>query len=130
LDGGVSTYAYVEGDPLGSIDPLALSREHRIKVAQAIKKGDDAELDALLMGTIDAEAHALAQMARTPIGNLIPGSLKRSSSWAGELANRSYIDVCRIAREGGPLADKARRMLKLARDKGRLLEKTSGSGIR
>jgi hypothetical protein len=60
---------------------------------------------------------------------LIPGSLKRAKSYAEELAHFTQETLEQIARDQtSPLREKARRMLKLIKQSGRLLEKTSQKG--
>ena len=60
---------------------------------------------------------------------LIPGSLKRSTSYAEELAKVSRETLEQIARDRhSPLREKARNMLKLIKQSERLLEKTRQKG--
>jgi hypothetical protein len=60
---------------------------------------------------------------------LIPGSLKRSTSYAEELAKVSRETLEHIARDrNSPLREKARNMLKLIKQAERLLEKISQKG--
>jgi hypothetical protein len=60
---------------------------------------------------------------------LIPGSLKRSMSYAEELAKVSREALEQIARDrNSPLREKARNMLKLIQQSERLLEKTRQKG--
>jgi hypothetical protein len=60
---------------------------------------------------------------------LIPGSLKRSTSYAGELAKVSRETLEHVARDrNSPLREKARNMLKLIKQAERLLEKISQKG--
>jgi len=60
---------------------------------------------------------------------LIPGSLKRSMSYAEELAKVSRETLEQMARDrNSPLREKARNMLKLIKQSERLLEKTRQKG--
>jgi flagellar hook-basal body complex protein FliE len=60
---------------------------------------------------------------------LIPGSLKRSMSYAEELAKVSRETLEQIERDrNSPLREKARNMLKLIKQSERLLEKTRQKG--
>jgi hypothetical protein len=60
---------------------------------------------------------------------LIPGSLKRSTSYAEELAKMPRETLEHMARDRiSPLRGKARNMLKLIKQAERLLEKTSQKG--
>jgi hypothetical protein len=62
---------------------------------------------------------------------LIPGSLKRSTSYAEELAKMPRQTLEHMARDrNSPLREKARNMLKLIKQAERLLEKTSQKGGR
>jgi hypothetical protein len=63
------------------------------------------------------------------VEELIPGSLKRSTSYAEELAKMSRETLEHIARDrNSPLREKARNMLKLIKQAERLLEKISQKG--
>jgi hypothetical protein len=60
---------------------------------------------------------------------LIPGSLKRSPSYAEELAKVPRETLELMARDrNSPLREKARNMFKLLKQSERLLEKTSQKG--
>ncbi len=60
---------------------------------------------------------------------LIPGSLKRSMSYAEELAKVSRETLEQMALDrNSPLREKARNMLKLIKQSERLLEKTRQKG--
>ena len=57
---------------------------------------------------------------------LIPGSLKRSASYAEELARKTLPELEKMAQGGGELGKKAQQMLKLIKQAKRLLEKNKG----
>jgi hypothetical protein len=73
----------------------------------------------------------LQQRRLTTAEELIPGSLKRSTSYAEELAKMPRETLEHMARDrNSPLREKARSMLKLIKQTERLLEKTSQKGGR
>ena len=71
------------------------------------------------------------QPAQPTAEEVIPGSLKRSRSYAEELAKETQEALEALARDrNSPLREKARAMLKLIDQAERLLEKTSQRGGR
>jgi hypothetical protein len=60
------------------------------------------------------------------VGDLISGSLKRSSSYRSELADKTYQEIVDLARSNGPQAEAAKKMKKLVDEAQRLQEKISG----
>ena len=73
----------------------------------------------------------IATFAQQVAGDLIPGSLKRSPSYHGELAGKTVEELEKLARDPDKkLAKKAKDMLKLIRDRNRLLDKIRQKGGR
>lgn len=72
---------------------------------------------------------AAEQRVRKTAEDIIPGSLKRSRSYAEERAQETRETLEVIAHDGhSPLQEKARAMLKLIKQAERLLEKTRQRG--
>ena len=90
------------------------------EIAYELASGKQAVLDYF------AAAYAAEEVA----GNLIPGSLKRSPSYYDELAGHTVKELGDLAKDklNKELAQKAKKMLKLIRDKKRLLEKIRSKG--
>ena len=63
------------------------------------------------------------KIRNTPVGDLISGKLKRSASYASELAGKSMVELEKLAKGHGELAKKASQMLKLVKESKRLMEK-------
>jgi prefoldin subunit 5 len=71
----------------------------------------------------------MPQRAQQTAEELIPGSLKRSRSYAAELAKETQESLEAITHtRNAPLREKARTMLKLIKQAERLREKTSQRG--
>lgn len=123
LEGGIATYGYVLSRPLDSVDPLGLigpqesSIQNEIEVA--IARGDVNKLQTLLEGA-NPEQAAQINRALTPARDLIRGGLKRSDSYASELEERSYTEICKLSRQGGEIGKKAKQMKKLIEQASRL----------
>ncbi|MGO4703498.1 RHS repeat-associated core domain-containing protein [Dyella sp. 2RAB6] len=126
LDGGLTTYLYVNGSPLVASDPLGLIGPQQTtiqnKIEVAIARGDTETLETLLE-VANPEQQALIRKALTPARDLIRASLKRSGSYASELEGETYADLCKLARSGGALGNKAQKMKKLIDAEMRLMEK-------
>jgi len=126
LDGGLTTYLYVNGNPLAASDPLGLIGPQQTtiqnKIEVAIARGDTETLETLLE-VANPEQQALIRRALTPARDLIRASLKRSKSYASELEGDTYAELCNLARSGGSLGKKAQQMKKLIDAELRLMEK-------
>ncbi len=109
----LSTYSYVGGDPLDYVDPYGLQRTSvDIAIEQAILRGDVAELETLLEAANPEQAQVI-QRALTPARDLISGGLKRSPSYASELEEDFYAEICKMSKQGGDIGKKAKQMKKL-----------------
>jgi hypothetical protein len=64
--------------------------------------------------------------AEPTAGDLISGALKKSKSYASELADKTVAELEELARKGGEIAQKAKKMLKLIKEGKRLGEKSKG----
>ncbi|CAN5506800.1 hypothetical protein BH11PSE7_BH11PSE7_06010 [soil metagenome] len=122
LGGGLSRFNYVNGDPLRNTDPEGLQTSVDAAIRNAIGKGDMAELRALAEAANTDQA-ALIQRAMTPARDLIRGQTKRAASYASELEDLSYAEICQTAKGTGELANKAAKMKKLIEQQERLLGK-------
>ena len=122
LDGGWNRFNYAESNPLSFTDPLGLQTTVDAAIRNAIAKGDIAELRALLEAANPQQA-ATIQRALTPARSLIRGQTKRSASYASELEELSYAEICQAAKGSGELANKASKMKKLIEQQERLLAK-------
>lgn len=75
------------------------------------------------LATADRLAHRLDRLLAIqdkPAAMLIRASLKRNKSWAGELDNTSYAEICKLADQG---SDRAKQTKKLIEGEHRLMEK-------
>ncbi len=122
LDGGISTYGYVLGNPLSNIDLYGFQTTVDAAIRNAIMKGDVGELRALSEAA-NPEQSQIIERALTPVRDLIRGATKRSPSYASELEEDSFAEVCKMARGSGDLAKKAQKMKKLVQQQERLLGK-------
>jgi RHS repeat-associated protein len=75
---------------------------------------------------LDKVKKAIETLKNTPVRNLIQGTLKKAKSYASELEGMTVTELQKLANSKGPLADKARAMLKLVRESERLMEKQCG----
>jgi RHS repeat-associated protein len=120
LGGGTNPYTYVESNPLEYVDPLGLQRTTvDAAIQKAIMNGDVAELETLLEAANPEQAQ-LIQRALSPARDLISGGLKRSPSYASELEENTYAEICKMSRQGGALGKKAQQMKKLIEQMSRL----------
>ena len=85
----------------------------------SILRGDVAELETLLEAA-NPEQAGVIQRALTPARDLISGGLKRSPSYASELEEDSYAEICKMSKQGGDLGKKAKQMKKLIEQAARL----------
>lgn len=107
------------------IDPLGLAEDSiTTRIMTLIRNGDTAELNNLLSGgSLNPAQEALVKQGLTKSGDLIRGGLKKSKSYASELADKTYAEICQLARGSGDLADKASKMKKLIEQSDRLAGK-------
>jgi RHS repeat-associated protein len=124
LFGGINTFAYALA-PTMHTDPLGLAEDSiTTRIMTLIRNGDTAELNNLLgSGGLNPTQEALVKQGLTRAGDLIRGGLKKSKSYASELADKSYAEICQIAKGSGELAEKASKMKKLIEQADRLAGK-------
>ena len=129
LVGGVNTYTYVDGNPLNYIDQFGLVKSDDMAIAQAIARGDVGELKTL-MEVANPEQASIIQRALAPARDLIRGQTRRSESYASELEEYSYAEICKLAKGGRDVAKdlikKAKDMKKLIEQQERLMDKLGG----
>ncbi|MBB6589526.1 hypothetical protein PP715_24045 [Ralstonia solanacearum] len=94
-------------------------------IEQAIRRGDIEELQAL-MEAANPEQASVIQRAMKPARDLIRGQTRRSSSYASELEENSYAEICKLSRGSNEIAKKAAKMKKLIEQQERLLQKMGG----
>ena len=125
--GSANLFGYVGGDPVNFIDENGLAKTTiDARIENAIARGDADELRQLL-SISNPEQEALIQKALTPARDLIRGTTKNSASYASELEENSYMEICRLAKGKGDLANKAKDMKKLIDQNPRLLDKANKS---
>jgi len=71
-------------------------------------------------------AGRFARFAKAPVRKLISGKLKRSPSYAEELADETLETIFKLARGKGPKDKKAKQMKKLVLEAARLQGKKGG----
>ncbi|MDR1479901.1 MAG: hypothetical protein LBJ00_13285, partial [Planctomycetaceae bacterium] len=103
--------------------PGGMSRQNRINasnyLAETFEEGIDYTQDAVIGVAIGGVSGKVA-------GNLISGTLKKSDSYASELANKTFAELQKTASGKGPMAIKSKKMLKLIKESKRLGEKQGG----
>ena len=124
LGGGINTFAYALA-PTMHTDPLGLAEDSiTTRIMTLIRNGDSAELNNLLeSGGLNPAQEGLVKQGLTRAGDLIRGGLKKSKSYASELADKSYAEICQLAKGSGDLANKASKMKKLIEQADRLAGK-------
>jgi RHS repeat-associated protein len=125
FQGGVNFYPYVSNSPLNWIDPTG---DQEDSVSQsfmaAIRSGNADEIENLLdiaRDTLTDDEKELGREAvkrlRTPVRDLIRGSLKRSASYHSELENKTLEEIMNDS------CQEAKQMKKLVQQSPRLLGK-------
>lgn len=133
----IGTYrAYERGDWFGFGFGLVTDIVFVSKIAKVVRVA--VSIEFLFRAEANTTVDALRYGAKTPgkgvkvnldlikdevANDLIPGKLKRSTSYASELASNTVGELIEISQQGGELAQKARKMLKLIKDEGRLVQK-------
>jgi RHS repeat-associated protein len=120
--------AYVRGNPVRFNDPLGLQTWDSVtnSLREAIRHGNVAEIRNILDvsgDVLSAEWKQAGQEAvtklQTPAEDLIRASVKRSASYSSELEKETFSDLLQDP------SQKARKMVKLIKEGGRLSEKVS-----
>ncbi len=130
-DADINLYRYVRGNPAQFTDPFGLEVDSvTTGITSAIAQGDIAALESIMAGTEGAQAAACRtaiSRLKTPVGNLVRATLKRSKSYRSELAEKTYAEVIRLAKYGDKAARRAaQQMLKLIKEEERLMGKCGG----
>jgi len=124
---GPNLYAYVANDPINLWDPLGEQMDSvSASLTNAIVAGDSAAIESALTAgegvlsecQVAAGRAAIARL-RSTAGELIRGSLKRSSSYHSELAEKTYEEILKDSSKA------AKQMKKLIEQSKRLMEKCS-----
>jgi len=124
-------YRYVENTVTGAldfygmaVDTLTASIEKCLKIPYPMAQIKCLEDILWYNGGNCRKVQAIINKIRnTPVGDLISGKLKRSASYASELAGKSMVELEKLAKGHGELAKKASQMLKLVKESKRLMEK-------
>ena len=119
LVGGVNTYGYVEGKPLGYIDPTGLVKDSiTAGVESAIARGDVRALQGLVeSGALNPAQSELAaagiQRLETTAGEIIAKELKGSvlRVFPGQLRDKTLAEILAGARQGDKACQTARKLL-------------------
>jgi len=125
FDAGINFYPYVLNNPQNWIDPFG-DQEDSVtsSLMQAIRSGNSAEIENILDAAGDVLSDDAKQLGReavkrlrTPVRDLIKGSLKRSASYHSELEEKTYEEIMKDACQA------AKQMKKLVQQSPRLLGK-------
>ncbi len=138
-------FRYCDADPVNSIDKAGKNAELVIalfemainslamstdpKMVRGLDEKDFvnyAKHMILAAGVFAAAGFAVAILSSndpTPVGQLIPGKLKRSPSYHSELADKSVSELKQLQKQGGDAARRAKQMLKLVKDQKRLIQR-------
>jgi RHS repeat-associated protein len=144
LSGGAAFYQALSSTGSSGVSPLRDYYQLRFEAMAAQGETVAAFIDFLALEFLIPESDSAAgfqvMMSVVPIGrlgkltglgarrvgDLISGSLKRSSSYRSELADKTYQEIVDLARSNGPQAEAAKKMKKLVDEAQRLQEKISG----
>jgi len=123
FDAGINFYPYVLNNPQNWIDPFG-DQEDSVtsSLMQAIRSGNSAEIENILDAAGDVLSDDAKQLGReaikrlrTPVRDLIKGSLKRSESYHSELEEKTLEqimkDTCQAAKQMKKLAQQSPRLL-------------------
>jgi len=119
-------YTYVDNNPINRIDPFGLEGldSPSASMNSAIARGNAQAIEDLLEtigDDLSPEARQAAKNAlnrlRSKCGDLVRGSLKRSSSYHSELENKTYEQLLKDS------SQEAKQMRKLIEQSRRLMEK-------
>lgn len=116
LLGGLNRFGYVEGNPLGAVDPLGLQTTVDAAIRNALGKGDIAELETLLeaanptqAATIRSGIEKFGSRATEWIGKNCRGSINRE--FPGELRDKTLKEILDQSKSGDSVAKKAWKLL-------------------